>query len=302
MFACTGSLVFPGMVCVPCLARGFPVPRVFCAGPCSADTVRSPVSNDNVSIVLIVFNQFGVVTGHAGAAGGWRGFAAASKPFLRAPLLQQAEPCPLPPLDANVDTFDAFDSHLSSAFERDVSEAVDENHADNETMAHTPTIGMVPRVGKPMNHHLDLGHHGGSAKALFGHGHGGSHAPSPLRTLVMPALQAPPSVPLGGAVVPSPDYDAGSIGTGHSGGHGGRTLGSTAGLGVSGVELGPLTVAASGMAAPAISSPLAHLFAVGGGGGGGVGADEDDREDLVGGDPPTASLDHTDVGISVSPV
>ena len=279
MFACTGSLVFPGMVC----ARGFPVPRVFCAGPCSADTVRSPVSNDNVSIVLIVFNQFGVVTGHAGAAGGWRGFAAASKPFLRAPLLQQAEPCPLPPLDANVDTFDAFDSHLSSAFERDVSEAVDENHADNETMAHTPTIGMVPRVGKPMNHHLDLGHHGGSAKALVGHGHGGSHAPSPLRTLVMPALQAPPRVPLGG-------------------GHGGRTLGSTAGLGVSGVELGPLTVAASGMAAPAISSPLAHLFAVGGGGGGGVGADEDDREDLVGGDPPTASLDHTDVGISVSPV
>ena len=42
------------------------------------DTVRSPFSNDNVSVVLVLFNQFGVVTGHAGSCGGWRGFASAS--------------------------------------------------------------------------------------------------------------------------------------------------------------------------------------------------------------------------------
>ncbi len=29
--------------------------------------ITSPKSNDNVSMVLIVFNQFGVVTGHTGA-------------------------------------------------------------------------------------------------------------------------------------------------------------------------------------------------------------------------------------------
>ena len=150
------------------------------------DTIKSPMSNDNVSVVIIVFNQYGVVTGHAGAGGGWRGFATACKPVLPAPEGMHAPPCPLPPHEEVPEL--APHQALSSALSQ-VMEPADEDHDDSETMAHTPMIGMVPKLhGKPvLNHHLlqlEGGHHGpGSAGKHAPH----HHAPSPLRTVVLAA-------------------------------------------------------------------------------------------------------------------
>ncbi len=85
--------------------------------------VKSFRSTDNVSMVLIVFNQDGIVTANAGAGGGWRGFAAASRPSLRAPETCRHAPIPFPPLRPSAavpatvpeETHDHHDAHTIAA-------------------------------------------------------------------------------------------------------------------------------------------------------------------------------------------
>ncbi len=156
------------------------------------DVVKSVNSNDNVTMLLVLFNQFGVITAHAGGAGGWRGFAAASKPVLRAPEGMRSPPCPMPPYDADGDHEDTI-GPLSSAL-------YDHDHNDSETLAVTPQV-MLPKQlllpSKPLvNHHLNIdgiGHHHPMhlASKL---GHTDTHVPSPLRTVAMPTIMSPPAV------------------------------------------------------------------------------------------------------------
>jgi hypothetical protein len=56
--------------------------------------VRSFQSNDNVSMILVVFNRDGVITAQAGACSGKVGYAATARPMLRAPAVLKARTAP----------------------------------------------------------------------------------------------------------------------------------------------------------------------------------------------------------------